>query len=237
MLKKPGTIRALVTGAIISSSFALIGTLTNFYITKKEPTLKYEILPVSYYKADSVRLSIVNIRIVNEGNKECENISFVTNFGETLKTTDYNFQKSSEAITIIKVIDSATRKAYYSIPYLNPKEQIVCSFLLNAIVERKNVVVDLRSKGNNGVEINNDENQITSAVFFGTMAMLTLAVGLIVFIIFHQRKVIRYQSYLQRIEHESLLMIFQKHQLDYEKEMEGIRNANIDWNARLGTIG
>jgi hypothetical protein len=38
------------------------------------------------------------------------------------------------------------------------------------------------------------------------------------------------------MEQESIRMIFKKHQLDYEAEMEGIRNADIDWNARIGSI-
>ncbi len=39
-------------------------------------------------------------------------------------------------------------------------------------------------------------------LFFGTIGMLALTIGLIIFIIFHQRKVIRYQMTLQQMEHE-----------------------------------
>jgi two-component system NarL family sensor kinase len=39
-------------------------------------------------------------------------------------------------------------------------------------------------------------------LFFGTIGMLALTIGLIVFIIFHQRKVIRYQIRLQRMEQD-----------------------------------
>jgi signal transduction histidine kinase len=39
-------------------------------------------------------------------------------------------------------------------------------------------------------------------LFFGTIGMLVLAIGMIVFIIFHQRKVIRYQLKLQKLEYE-----------------------------------
>lgn len=41
-----------------------------------------------------------------------------------------------------------------------------------------------------------------SPVLIGTIGMLALAVGLILFIIFHQRKIIRYQSRLQQMEQE-----------------------------------
>ena len=39
-------------------------------------------------------------------------------------------------------------------------------------------------------------------LFIGTLGMLVLTIGLIMFIIFHQRKVIRYQNKLQQMEHE-----------------------------------
>src|ERR1700712_2396693 len=48
----------------------------------------------------------------------------------------------------------------------------------------------------------NTSSGITSVMFFGTIGMLTLAVSLIIFIIFHQRKVIRYQGTLQRMEQD-----------------------------------
>lgn len=41
---------------------------------------------------------------------------------------------------------------------------------------------------------------ISSALFLGTIGMLLLTIGLIVFIIFHQRKVIRYQLRMQDME-------------------------------------
>src|SRR5450432_823493 len=53
----------------------------------------------------------------------------------------------------------------------------------------------------------NNPTGITSVMFFGTLGMLTLAVGLIVFIIFHQRKVIRYQGTLQRMEQDQQRML------------------------------
>jgi two-component system NarL family sensor kinase len=43
---------------------------------------------------------------------------------------------------------------------------------------------------------------VSLVLFFGTIGMLALTIGLIVFIIFHQRKVIRYQMKLQRMEQD-----------------------------------
>jgi len=43
---------------------------------------------------------------------------------------------------------------------------------------------------------------VSVVLFFGTIGMLALTIGLIVFIIFHQRKVIRYQMKLQKMEQD-----------------------------------
>src|SRR4029078_8166348 len=45
-------------------------------------------------------------------------------------------------------------------------------------------------------------NGISVVLFMGTLGMLVLTIGLILFIIFHQRKVIKYQLRLQQMEHE-----------------------------------
>jgi two-component system, NarL family, sensor kinase len=43
---------------------------------------------------------------------------------------------------------------------------------------------------------------VSSAMFLGTLGMLVLVIGLVIFIIFHQRKVLRYQLQLQKMEQE-----------------------------------
>ena len=43
---------------------------------------------------------------------------------------------------------------------------------------------------------------VSFILFFGTLGMLVLTIGLILFIIFHQRKVIRYQLQLQKMEEQ-----------------------------------
>jgi len=56
------------------------------------------------------------------------------------------------------------------------------------------------------LQISADTN-ISTVLFFGTVGMLALTIGLIVFIIFHQRKVIRYQTKLQLMEQEQQKML------------------------------
>src|SRR3982751_1245164 len=48
----------------------------------------------------------------------------------------------------------------------------------------------------------NNPSGISFVLFMGTLGMLVLTIGLILFIIFHQRKVIRYQLKLQQMEQE-----------------------------------
>lgn len=45
-------------------------------------------------------------------------------------------------------------------------------------------------------------SNFSSVLLFGTLGMLVLAIGLVIFIVFHQRKVIKYQQQLQRLEDE-----------------------------------
>lgn len=52
----------------------------------------------------------------------------------------------------------------------------------------------------NLLQITNPGSSVSLVLFLGTIGMLALTIGLIVFIIFHQRKVIRYQLQLQRME-------------------------------------
>ncbi|HEY0678462.1 MAG TPA: ATP-binding protein [Chitinophagaceae bacterium] len=57
------------------------------------------------------------------------------------------------------------------------------------------------------LQANNQPQSISLVLFFGTIGMLALAIGLIVFIIFHQRKVIRYQLQLQKLEQDQQKML------------------------------
>lgn len=64
-----------------------------------------------------------------------------------------------------------------------------------------------------------NQNQLTNpgistVLFFGTLGMLVLAIGLVVFIVFHQRRVIRYQMQLQKME---------------EEQQKILLNASIRW--------
>src|SRR5918995_2131888 len=50
------------------------------------------------------------------------------------------------------------------------------------------------------LQATNPSSGVSSVLFIGTMGMLVLTVGLVLFIIFHQRKVSRYQLRLQEME-------------------------------------
>jgi two-component system, NarL family, sensor kinase len=52
------------------------------------------------------------------------------------------------------------------------------------------------------LQVMSSDDRISTVLFFGTIGMLALTIGLIVFITFHQRKVIRYQHQLQKMEQD-----------------------------------
>jgi two-component system NarL family sensor kinase len=57
-------------------------------------------------------------------------------------------------------------------------------------------------------------SNVSTVLFFGTLGMLVLAIGLVVFIVFHQKRVIKYQQQLQRLE---------------EEQQQILLNASIRW--------
>ncbi len=57
-------------------------------------------------------------------------------------------------------------------------------------------------------------SDFSSVLLLGTLGMLVLAIGLIAFIVFHQRRVIKYQQQLQRME---------------EEQQQILLNASIRW--------
>jgi two-component system, NarL family, sensor kinase len=52
------------------------------------------------------------------------------------------------------------------------------------------------------LQVLSPDNGIPMVLFFGTIGMLALTIGLIVFVSFHQRKIIKYQQQLQRLEQD-----------------------------------
>lgn len=52
------------------------------------------------------------------------------------------------------------------------------------------------------LQTNPGSSGVTPDLFFGTIGMLVLAIGLVIFIVFHQRRVIKYQMQLQKMEDE-----------------------------------
>jgi len=52
-------------------------------------------------------------------------------------------------------------------------------------------------------------SNVSIVLFLGTLGMLVLTISLILFIIFHQRRVIRYQMRLQEMEQEQQKLLLQ----------------------------
>jgi two-component system NarL family sensor kinase len=63
---------------------------------------------------------------------------------------------------------------------------------------------------------------ISQLMFFGTLGMLTLAIGIIGFVIYHQRKVIRYQMQMKKLEAEKQQVLLQASIRFQEEERQRI---------------
>ncbi|MDI3318299.1 sensor histidine kinase [Pinibacter soli] len=57
------------------------------------------------------------------------------------------------------------------------------------------------------LQILNSASPVSQMIFFGTIGMLILTIGLIFLIIFHQKKIIRYQMALQQMEFQQQKML------------------------------
>jgi signal transduction histidine kinase len=57
------------------------------------------------------------------------------------------------------------------------------------------------------LQVTTTHSDVSLVLFLGTLGMLVLVIGLILFIIFHQRRVIRYQQKLQDLEIEQQKMM------------------------------
>lgn len=80
-------------------------------------------------------------------------------------------------------------------------------------------------------------SNVTYVVYFGTFGMLLLAVGLIVFVIFHQRKVIYYQVKMRNMQAEHQKMLLQASLESQEEERQRIAaDLHDDAGPLLATI-
>jgi two-component system, NarL family, sensor kinase len=63
---------------------------------------------------------------------------------------------------------------------------------------------------------------VSTVLFLGTLGMFVMAIGIVVFVIFHQRKVIRYQLQMKRLEEEKQQMLLQASIRFQEEERQRI---------------
>ncbi len=80
-------------------------------------------------------------------------------------------------------------------------------------------------------------NNVTYVVYFGTFGMLLLAVGLIVFIVFHQRKVIYFQLRMKKMQEDQQQMMLQASIQSQEEERQRIAaDLHDDAGPLLATV-
>ncbi|HVG41190.1 MAG TPA: histidine kinase, partial [Chitinophagaceae bacterium] len=78
---------------------------------------------------------------------------------------------------------------------------------------------------------------ISSELFIGTLGMLVLVIGLVIFIIFHQRKVLRYQMQLQTMEQaQQKLLLNASIRLQEEERQRIAADLHDDAGPLLATV-
>ncbi|MEO6675321.1 MAG: histidine kinase, partial [Ginsengibacter sp.] len=78
---------------------------------------------------------------------------------------------------------------------------------------------------------------ISSQLFLGTLGMFLMAIGIVVFVIFHQRKVIRYQMQMKKLEEEKQQMLLQASIRFQEEERQRIAaDLHDDAGPLLATV-
>ena len=68
----------------------------------------------------------------------------------------------------------------------------------------------------------NESSGISGVLFLGTLGMFVMAIGIVVFVIFHQRKVIRYQLQMKQMEDEKQQILLQASIRFQEEERQRI---------------
>src|SRR6478736_1323512 len=72
------------------------------------------------------------------------------------------------------------------------------------------------------LQVTNNPTGIDTGMFLGTLGMLTLAIAIVGFVIFHQRKVIRYNNQLKNLEDEKQQILLQASIRFQEEERQRI---------------
>jgi hypothetical protein len=149
------------------------------------------------------RIIRFNIKISNSGNKEVEDVNGIISFADSLIILESKIEASPKALLLNTTIDSSNSTKFSS-PMLNPNEQILFSFLVTSNIDKEKIKVDLRGRGLKGTIFEEKKTEIATTLILGTMGMVILTISLIIFIIFHQRKIIRYTENLAHLEKKKL---------------------------------
>ncbi|MEP6597344.1 MAG: ATP-binding protein [Ginsengibacter sp.] len=72
------------------------------------------------------------------------------------------------------------------------------------------------------LQASENAGDITTSLFLGTFGMFLMAIGIVVFVVFHQRKVIRYQVQMKKLEDEKQQMLLQASIRFQEEERQRI---------------
>lgn len=72
------------------------------------------------------------------------------------------------------------------------------------------------------LQLSENPTGVSTVLFFGTLGMFVMAIGIVVFVIFHQRKVIRYQMQMKKLEDDKQQILLQASIRFQEEERQRI---------------
>lgn len=214
----------LILAAFISVITTVLASYIFYSYTNKEPNVSFELLPISSFVGDKNPLSIVNITVANDGNKEAELINGYFKFDST---TYIDEEKVGPTPPSIKFLFEKKSSNFYefSCALLNPGEKISFTFLCRKAIIERNIEIQLRGRG---IKIYKKDQSKPSEpnitiLFLGTLLMMILASAIIAFVIFHQRKIDKYNEQLQKLNNKRFEILANKLQslgVNVEEELK-----------------
>lgn len=140
---------------------AAIGYLT-YYLTIERPKLGYEVISSNPFAGKDKEVSILAVKIYNDGNKEAEEVAFRIRMGADAKIDQFSVKGVPSDSYSSTVEDS--QSILIKLPFLNPADELTAQLLLSSQkVGDSPIFIELRGKGVTGVRRAREPQQDISA--------------------------------------------------------------------------
>jgi hypothetical protein len=186
--------------AAVGALLALLVAVGVEYYKREEPTLVYDVFPVSSFYGRETNLSIHAARIENIGNKEARQVQVHLKLPENGKIQEEKITPSLESIQFNSVPSSAPNIKEYQFDLLNPGDWVIVSVLATDTGERE-LTVEVRAIGITGSlrtsSKESSRNETPLIALAGVLAGLvaSLSTSVLVFTVRRQRDSLLKRAY------------------------------------------